>query len=312
MQSQRICRLLILLAGTWLALAASPVMAAFDTPAAADAPEATLSYLGRDIAVLRATLPGSRPDARVTRALRRLGDLDQRHLAEKVRLVPLQLAGENAFAIQVGEELIFVLLRSDLEPGSSVSLETTANSAALALQDALDARRAQQDPELLLQGLVSTLVALAAALLLAVVVLRLRQRAARALDNILVHRLKGAATWLVYLTQITDRLVQILLAVVVFAILYIWVTWTLQQFPVTAAFGDTLGNFLIDLLARVGSGALDALPGLITLLVIWLIARAVGQSVDSFFEALSQGRIEVPGLYAETLPATRRITAVAI
>jgi hypothetical protein len=52
--------------------------------------------------------------------------------------------------------------------------------------------------------------------------------------------------------------------------LYLWLTFIFGRFPFTQPWGRGLAGFLIGLLATFAAGALHALPGLFTVLVIFV------------------------------------------
>jgi small-conductance mechanosensitive channel len=93
---------------------------------------------------------------------------------------------------------------------------------------------------------------------------------------------------------------------------YVWLTFVLRYFPWTRPWGDGLAQFFMDLLATLGAGALAALPGLFTVLVIFVLTRIVVRMVDGFFRAVEEEAMTVTWLAPDTAKATRRLTAVLI
>jgi small-conductance mechanosensitive channel len=93
---------------------------------------------------------------------------------------------------------------------------------------------------------------------------------------------------------------------------YLWLTFTLQQFPYTRPWGNRLGAYIVDLLRELSTGALYALPGLFAVVVIFLATRFVVRLVDALFRGIEQGTVTIGGFPPDTAGATRRITTVMI
>lgn len=274
--------------------------------------DASLTYMNRTIMVFRADLAGATPAHRAQRARQRIEEAEERQLAVKTTTLPVTMGAQQGVGVFAGELLLFTVLPGDVNPEESTDAAALAREVGQRLDEAFAAWRTQQNPLLLGRALLAVLVASATALALNWLAWRLRGLLTVRLQVFVAHRLQGAVTWLGYLAKVFERIVQILIALVFLAIAYVWLTFVLAQFPLTQPFGQQLGDFLIDLLGGIGSGFVAALPDLITLLVIILITRALVQSVHAIFDAIRDGRIEVPGLYRETLSATRRIVVVAI
>lgn len=88
---------------------------------------------------------------------------------------------------------------------------------------------------------------------------------------------------------------------------YLYVTFVLTQFPWTRPLGQALGHYLVSTLARLGTGALQGLPGLFTVALIFVATRFLVRLVRSLFEAVERGKVVLPGLHPETAQPTRRI-----
>jgi hypothetical protein len=93
---------------------------------------------------------------------------------------------------------------------------------------------------------------------------------------------------------------------------YLWLSFALVQFPYTAPWGRGLGRFLREILVELGSGALSALPGLFTVLVIVVLTRITTRSVSGLFKSVERGHIRLGWLEPETAKATRRLVIVVI
>jgi small-conductance mechanosensitive channel len=88
----------------------------------------------------------------------------------------------------------------------------------------------------------------------------------------------------------------------------VWLTFVLKQFPYTYPWGDRIDEHIIAVASTIGLAVLHAIPNLLMLVLIYVIARFVIRWVRLFFEAVREGRIDAPGLDAETaVPAQRLV-----
>jgi small-conductance mechanosensitive channel len=65
-------------------------------------------------------------------------------------------------------------------------------------------------------------------------------------------------------------------------------------------------------LADLGSRALGAMPGLFTVMVIFLAARLITRAIGGFFSAVDAGTVSLRGLDIDTARATRRIVTTLV
>ena len=292
-----------------LVVSAAPASAA---EATGPVPDATLRYMNRDIVVLRSDLAGVSPQQRVDRAKRRIEEAEARGLARDTSVLPVSLGTQQGLGIFSGDLLLFTVLPDDVNPEDQRDMPALAATAQRNMDAAFAAFHDQQDPMILGRALLFVALASALAMAAAWAAWRLRGILGVRLQAFAVSRLQGDFSWFGYLVKVFERLAQIFIGLLLFAIAYLWLTFALEQFPITQPFGMQLGQFLVDLLARIGTGFVSALPDLVTLLVIVLITRALAQSVHAFFDAMQDGRVQLPGLHTETLGATRRIVIVVI
>src|SRR6185295_17138309 len=80
------------------------------------------------------------------------------------------------------------------------------------------------------------------------------------------------------------------------ALLYLWLTFVLLRFPYSHPWGQQLGTFLFNLFQKLGDGALGAVPGMFTVIVIFLLARVAARLVSGIFNEIENGDIAVDWL----------------
>jgi small-conductance mechanosensitive channel len=93
---------------------------------------------------------------------------------------------------------------------------------------------------------------------------------------------------------------------------YAWVTFSLTRFAYTRPWGLVFGGFLATTAGSIGLAILHSIPGLITVVLIFLTARGLVALLRTFFDAVADGRVVVLRMHPDTVPATRRITNAVI
>ncbi len=275
---------------------------------ASQAPQ-TLVLFNRPIAELRSSLGGLDAEERVARAQRRFSDLSPAERAAPVTTASFSHSGEQGLSLLVGERPIFSLMPQDLDPEDHLSLAAAAERAQRRLSMALAAQRAQSDPSVVLKGTgVSLAIAVAAGLFL-MLALRLHQRldaAARLHSGTLET---GARAYLrLFWLRLTASGVWLLLASLWFAA----ALGVLNAFPWTQPWAASMGAFVRDLGGWTLAGITGAIPGLFTIALVLLIARAVQEALAMFLRHVQSGRLHVPFIHPETTGATRRLLNVLV
>ena len=101
-------------------------------------------------------------------------------------------------------------------------------------------------------------------------------------------------------------------AVVVLVLGYWWLVYSLEQFPYTASLGEKLETFLVRLFLDFGRGALAAIPGLVAVAIIILIAIWFVRVINTIFKEVEKGKLSLPWLEKETARTTQTLLIVAV
>jgi small-conductance mechanosensitive channel len=109
------------------------------------------------------------------------------------------------------------------------------------------------------------------------------------------------------------RLVAASAAILYLVIAYTTITFVLRRFPFTRPWGESMRGFLIATATELGLGIAKALPGIVTIVIIFLLARFVARMIAFWFDAITRGRIASPRwLHAETAVPTRRLLTALV
>jgi len=299
---------------------------------------ASLTFWNREIAILRADIGGISPADRVRRIHAKIADVLANNPGEKAEAIRSTFANLTGFWVQIDGHPVFGLIPEDADTMTGETFDEQVRRAVDVLQEALDARREQRSLPLILEGVG---LATAATLLLAALlwgVVKLQGHAMRRLlppvslsgtpdsiepvstepASIKPDLLKPAPIKvagldlqpvLVGLERAAIKATSFGLAAIA---VYVWLTFIFGRFPFTRPWGDGLAHFMIGLLATFADGALQALPGFFTVLVIFVLTRFIVRAVDGFFRTVERGAMAVSWLQADTARATRRLTVTLI
>ena len=125
----------------------------------AEHPPATLRILNREIVTLRATLAGSSPAVRVQRARERLRDIPESAIDQPLNVVPLVLGQDRGVQFLLGDQLLFAVLRGDVDPESKETFDALVAQTRARVEDARKAWHQSRDTPLLLRGLLRSAIA---------------------------------------------------------------------------------------------------------------------------------------------------------
>jgi len=93
---------------------------------------------------------------------------------------------------------------------------------------------------------------------------------------------------------------------------YSWATFGMLQFPYTRGWGEQLMEFLMGTAGEVLLSMLGAIPDLITVMVIVLVARFISGMVRMFFDRVERGWVYVRWMDRDTAKPTRKIATVVV
>jgi len=114
------------------------------------------------------------------------------------------------------------------------------------------------------------------------------------------------------IVQAGKTLVNLAWAATILVLVYIWLAYCLSQFPESAVWAEQLKEFLIALVIEFGRGALGAIPGVIAVVVVLLIARWFVRFIRIFFDKVASGSISLPGLERETARTTQALIIIIV
>ena len=219
--------------------------------------------------------------------------------------------GEAMVGVQLDGAMVFYLAPDEAEPGST--LAATAEVVRARLQRAVDEVRETTDLHRIGIGVGLSLVATVVAYVLLLGLFALRRRLLARMGTMI-------ATWqpkhpertlLTTLTQhagsVAHGVAIALTWVVLLLVLNVWITYVLRQFAFTRYWGERATEWMLGVAQQVVSGVAEAVPGLLTAVLIFFLARLVVRANTALMQRIENGGTEVTWLDRDTAGPTRRI-----
>lgn len=304
-----LCRLLCALLITLLCGAAI----AADAPAAPP-PPAKLEFANRTIFLFRAALAGFTPEDRAAGARKRLDAALAANGPQRPAIHPIN----EGTQVMLDGALLFLVTPADINPLAGDTTDSVATESAAQLSKALAERREQASPRYLL---IAGALCAAATLLLALVLRglfllhrwigkRLAKGISRHLGRVKVKnvRVLDAEHYLRFMRHCVNLLIWALRLIAA----YLWLAFVLGKIPYSRSWGERLQDYLIAVVTDVAQGILGALPGLVLVAIIAVIARLVMLTLESVFQRVESGELQAGWLDRDTAVPTRRIANVVI
>src|SRR6266536_303745 len=301
---------------------ASGAMAAESTKPAAEASkaaapkEATLVVWNQAITAFRSPFAGLNPQERVAQAAERIQALPLGSESAEIKVEPVKIGTEEGVAFSINSNPLFFLTAGDLAADPNQTLNAEAQAAVTALRAALRARVDQRQWSNLLMSVARVLIATLILLALMWLWRRVKIWLLKGLGTTALlpekHLRLFAVDLRMHLLQGGRAAIRFISAVVVFMLGYWWLVYSLEQFPYTASLGEKLETFLVRLFLDFVRGALAAIPGLVAVVIILLIARWCVRLINAVFNEIQKGRLSLPWLERETARTTQTLLIVAV
>lgn len=283
------------------------------TSAGAPAP---LVFWNRRITVFRSYINQLSPADRAARAAERIATLPE--VAPEWRIVANQatVGPYSGAIISVNDQQVFAIVMDDLDTEANETLQAATDRATTQLRMALEARAQQRNVPMLLRALgltvVATLLLLFALWLLFRAMRRVRMRFEATAQDQARKIALGGFDLQPALRSLSRTLTTLTGWAAIVFLVYLWLTFVLLRFPYTQPWGQQLGAFLLSIFATLGDGILHSIPGIFTVLVIFLVTRLIVRVVSGVFRQVEKGDLTIPWLHADTARATRYLVILLL
>jgi small-conductance mechanosensitive channel len=289
------------------------LMAAAGGAVAATPQPATLHLLNREVVTFRAEVLGT-PAERVERARARLRQIPASAVDRPILMVPAELGAVRGTQFYLGDYLLFTVVHGDADSESGQDFDALVKQTLERLEEARKAWHQAKDWPLLLRSLLWAVAGTVVFGLLVWVVLR---AGGSGLRHLLQWRDRMASRQAhIDLGEFVARVVvgsaRVVQWLLIAALGYAWLRFVAGSFVATSPIADRLDVWLWSKLIWITEGFLESLPGLVTIVIVLAITRAVADAIGYVFDAIHHGRLRLPMVHPETTTATRRIVGILI
>jgi small-conductance mechanosensitive channel len=289
--------------------------AAASAPAEVRSPPAELKIANRRIVTLRTDLLGASPADRVVAAQERIAVV----IDEGGPLEVSTRAIQGGVAVLVDGHLAFRVFDKDVDAEAEETTAAVAKQAADRLRRALVEIHEARDSRQMLTAVGYSLLATLAMLGALWALFKAYGWSARRLHGFVERRSAGLTKTLGHqtvgqlgLARLAVMPLKLLAFLVGVVVVYEWLGLVLAQFPYTRPWGEALLDMLVGRLSEFVLAVMQALPGLLFVLLIFLIARFVTRLLRMFFAGVEQRRIEVPWVDEATARPTGRLLSAFV
>jgi small-conductance mechanosensitive channel len=224
---------------------------------------------------------------------------------------------EDRSEIVAGEEVILRIFDPDAAL-ENIDRAILAEVYLAKIRQAIEDYRAVRSTPVLLQGALYALGATVVMLLLLWSAQRLFRWLVRWSEEHVQHGVEELASKSHHLIQagpvwtIIASLLRLVRAVIYLLIAYFFLNTVLGLFPWTRPVAKVLFKLILDPLASLWFGFLDALPSLAFLVVLWFIVRYLLKLIRAFFRGISRGRITLEGFDPDWATPTYKLVRLAV
>jgi small-conductance mechanosensitive channel len=243
----------------------------------------------------------------------------------------IELAQDESFDI-AGLSLVELEDRSEITAGNEVLLRIFDADAALENIDrpvlaevylikigqAIEEYRQVRSGPVLLQGALYALGATAVMLLLLWIAQRLFRWLVRWSEENVQQGVEELASKSHQLIQagpiwtVIASLLRLLRTVIYLLIAYFFLNSVLGLFPWTRPLAKVLFKLILDPLASLWFGFLNALPSLAFLVVLWFVVKYLLKLIRAFFRSIKRGRITLEGFDPDWATPTYKLVRLAV
>jgi small-conductance mechanosensitive channel len=271
---------------------------------------ARLTLNNRDIIEFRATFLGYTPAQRAEAASDRIREVIRAHPRGDRDAVVEVRQEDQGWLFHLDGRWVFGVVPADVNALNGETMDILVERTKRNLEATVSASLDQRTFTKVIRGALFALLATVIFWFLLRGLTRLVRWSARRVEEVVAQRTEKLhlppSALFTQMGTLVRGLTRLLGVVIGLALADIWLTFVLKRFPYTYPWGDRIDEHLIMAASTVGLAVLHAIPNLLMLVLIFVIARFVIRWVQLFFGAVREGRITPPGLDADTaLPAQR-------
>jgi len=273
----------------------------------------TVYIFHQPIVMLQAKFGLTTPEERVLRIRNTLRNFTQEDVREPLRIVPVTRYNQQGRLIVMNGKPVMLLAQADLDEGDDLTLDQAAQRVLARMETQRVALRDQYDSGWLALSTVKA----AAGFLVFVLFCYGAWRSWRWVRRFYRRRIVENRSWVPhrwrrFIGAIETRLYALLMILLAIVAFYFWLSWVFSLFPWTRVWGTSLGDWSIRALREIALSIVSALPGLLIVMLIFLITAFILKLLKMLLNQVEAGRLQLPGIHPETVGATRKLISVVV
>lgn len=273
----------------------------------------TVYIFHQPIVMLQAKFGLTTPEERVLRIRNTLRNFTLADVRESLKIVPITRYNQQGRLIVMNGKPVMLLAQGDLDEGDDLTLDQAAQRVLVRMEAQRVALRDQYDSGWLALSAVKTAAGLLALVLFWYGAYRSWRWVRRCYRRrILQNRSWVPQRWRRFIGAIETRLYALLMILLGIVALYVWLSWVFSLFPWTRVWGSSLGDWSIRVLREIALSIVSALPGIMIVLIIFLITAFILKLLKVVLNQVEAGRLQLPGIHPETVGATRKLISVVV
>ncbi|PZT37917.1 hypothetical protein A7X94_07860 [Stenotrophomonas maltophilia] len=296
-----------------LLLAPAPLLAATEESTAQAQAPATVRYYNRDILTFRSAFMGRSPLQRA-----QVAEFNIKRIVDEPGTPGVTFNDTAAGVILLlGGEVVTLITPADVDTAQGQSLAQVREEVRSRLGEAVAAAERERAPGRVLRGVLHSLVATALAAALAWVMAWLARqlraamlawvgKKAGTLRSVPVRQMLHGAN------ALADWLSRALLLVAVLVLAEEWLRYVFHQFDYTQPWATTMTLWLAAQAKAWLWAGVAAIPGLVTALIIFLLARLASQIIGILFRGVQHGRFQLFGIDRQLAEPSRKLIVAGI
>lgn len=302
----------VFLAG--ITLASFHLMAAEPRQMPSDQEKArTVSIFHQPVVMLQAKFGLSTPEERVLRIRNTLRALTEEDMRHPVQILAVERYGQHGRLFVINGKPLMLLAESDLDEGDDLTLD----QAALRVMTRFDAQRTSMIEQYSSSYLTKATLKVLAGTAVLIMLYYAAFKSWAWVKAYFTARILLKKGWIPYrwrslLGAIEVHLYALLMILLSIVAFYIWLSWLFRLYPWTRIWGESLGEWSVDVVQKIALSIVSAFPGLMIVAIIFLITAFILKLLKILLRRVETRKLQVPGMHPETVSATRKLISVMI
>lgn len=273
----------------------------------------TVYIFHHPIVMLQAKFGLTTPEERVLRIRQTLRSLSEEDIRQPVQILTVKRYNQQARLFTINGKPLMLLAEGDLDEGDDLTLDQAAQRVLTRMDEQRTSLRDQYSSSYLALATVKTAIGTLALGLLFYAAFRSWRRVKRYFEARVSHK-KGIipAKWRELVGAVEGYLYGLLMILLGIAAFYVWLSWVFRLFPWTRVWGESLGDWSINVIQKIALSIVSAFPGLMIVLIIFLITAFILKLLKILLKRVESGKLTLPGLHPETVGATRKLISVMV